>query len=150
MNYLDFKKLLIKNCHEILMNNFKAAETEMNAALQAANESGPPKDRYDPFRSQMLNRRNMFAEQCNKILSDAEILKKINTNETLNEIHFGAVVLTNSHKLFFAIALGKVKIKNEVYFVASTQTPLFEAMKNKTTGDEFVINCQKFIITDVF
>jgi len=150
MNRLEFKKALIEKCLLILKENFKAAASEMNEAQQAANEAGPPKDRYDPFRSQMLRRRNMFAEQCQKILDENEMLNKINKNKTNEKVTFGSIVITSGHKLFFAIPLGKVDLNGEIFFVASLQTPLFEAMRNKTVGDVFEINLNKFRIIDVF
>jgi len=150
MNKLAFKKKLIESCVEILQKNYEAAAFEMNDALQAANESGPPKDRYDPFRSQMLRRRNMFAEQCAKSLADIETIKKIDLEQLNDNVSFGAVVITSAHRLFFAISLGKIEIDGEMFFVSSIKTPLFEVIKNKTTGDEFIFNAQKFHITDVF
>ncbi|HNV95178.1 MAG TPA: hypothetical protein PKG63_01790 [Bacteroidales bacterium] len=147
---INLKKLILDRCKSLLNEKLLNAENEMKEAQQAANEVGPPKDRYDPFRSQMLRRRNLFAEQYQLIVNDMELLNKINP-ETLNdEVSFGAVVKTNAHRLFFAVSIGKIEINNETFFVASTQTPLFEVMKGKKVNESFEFNKNSFQITEVF
>jgi hypothetical protein len=150
MNRSELKKAIIDKCLQQLEDNYKTAVAEVNETQQAANEAGPPKDRYDPFRSQMLRRRNMFVGQCQNILKEIEIIKKIDAGIKNEHVSFGAVVITSGHKLFFAIPLGKIEVNKETYFVASTQTPLFEVMKNKSSGDSFEMNKNKFKILDIF
>ena len=70
MKKTALKKIIIDRCLQRLEDNYKTAMSEVNETQQAANETGPPKDRYDPFRSQMLRRRNLFAEQCQTILNE--------------------------------------------------------------------------------
>lgn len=149
-DYLEFKRKLLESCLSILSEKLHHAENEIKEAQQAANEVGPPKDRYDPFRSQMLRRRNLFAEKYQLLEKDMELLTKINPENSCNEVTFGAVVKTNAHKLFFAVSLGKVNVHNETFFVASTQTPLFEAMKGKKAQESFEFNKIKFTILEVY
>jgi len=146
----NLKKNIIAKCIETLQLNYKVAEAEMKEASQAANEVGPPKDRYDPFRSQMARRQNMFMDQCKKILDNIETLKRINTYLPVENVAFGAIVRTSEHKVFFAVSFGKIEVEEEVYFVASNQTPLFEAMKGKKAGDHFEMNNKQFKILEVF
>lgn len=150
MNKLSQKKKIIDICLQMLDKKYQAAETEMKEAIQAANEVGPPKDRYDPFRSQMARRQNMFLGQCQKITKEKEILKRIDTTLIHDNVTFGAVVISSEHKVFFATSIGKIDIGKETFFVASCDTPLFKAMQNKRTGDSFEINGRKFTILDVY
>lgn len=147
---IELKIRLVEQCKTLLNEKLIHAENEMKEAQQAANEVGPPKDRYDPFRSQMLRRRNLFAEQYQLLIKDMELLNKINTENICHEVSFGAIVKTNAHLVFFAVSLGKVEIDNQHFFVASTQTPLFEAMKNKKANESFELNKNKFTILEVF
>ncbi|NLJ07524.1 MAG: hypothetical protein GX437_07635 [Sphingobacteriales bacterium] len=149
MDKLGLKTEIIEKCMVMLQEKFKIHEAEMKEAQNAANEAGPPKDRYDPYRSQMLRKRNLLAEQCQQVLDELEILKKI--NPVVNDkVMFGSVVITNLHRLFIAVPLGKVEVQNEVYHVISVHTPLFEALKNKKAGDPVIFNQNKILIADVF
>lgn len=92
----------------MLSEKLRTAENEMKEAQQAANEADPPKVRYNPFRSQMLRRRNLFTEQYQMLVKDMKLLQKNNPIAVFNQVSFGSVVKTNAHNIFFAISLGKV------------------------------------------
>ena len=150
MDSTALKKAIIDKSLQLLDEKYKAASAEMKEAAQAANEVGPPKDRYDPFRSQMARRQNMFMEQCRKILDDKEVLKRIDSSVAHNQVTLGSLVITTGHKVFFAISLGKVVVEGTEYFIASCETPVFMNMQNKKAGESFEMNGIKFEILEVW
>lgn len=150
MDKLAFKSEIINKCIEILLEKYKINDAEMKEAQQAANDAGPPKDRYDPYRSQMLRKRNLLAEKTQQVLDDLEMVRKIKP-ELTDRVMFGSVVITSIHKLFIAVSLGKIKLDNdEIIQVISIHTPVYEVLKNKRSGDVVIFNQNKLLIKDVF
>ncbi len=91
----------------------------------------------------------MFVSQYNKILEQLDILRKINPEEESQNIEFGSIVITDRQKIFVAVGLGKIKVNGDTWFVISPQVPIFEAMKGKKAGDEFIFNNIKHKILQV-
>lgn len=129
------------------ISNFKAA---MDEAQQAANDYGPPKDRYDSFRTQLLRKRDMLAQQVQKAYDDLHLLHKIDLNEIKNTIEFGSVVITNHSKLLIAAGIGKTKIGDEEYFAISIAVPIYNALKNCKKGESIIFNNKEYKILDLF
>lgn len=147
---LNIKKRLIELC---IAGQLKVAEnckSAMVEAQQAANEYGAPKDRYDSFRSQLIRRHAMYASQYQKALQEITTLEWIKLEKCIDIIGFGAVVITDSQRLFVSISAGKIELEGEVYFAISTGVPFFQAMKDLKKGDNFQFNNKSHKILDVF
>jgi len=122
----------------------------MDEHQQMANDYGAPRDRYDAFRSQMLRRRDIFAEQLQKANQEITALEMIKPEEIKKTVEFGAVVITNQQKLFVSISLGKVVVDAETYFAISPNVPLFQVLKGLKPRDTAVFNNNTIQIIDVF
>ena len=132
------------------MQSIEDLQKEMDEAQRMSNEYGQPKDRYDAFRTKLLRQKDMYAQQQAKAILVLNTLKKIPLKEELNKVEFGAVVITNKQNLFISAGLGKIELKGKIYFAISPQVPIFNALANKTIGEEIVFNSNKFIISDIF
>jgi hypothetical protein len=51
--------------------------------------------------------------------------------------------------MFVAIALGKVIVDGEPFYVISTQVPVYKAMKDLKAEDTFTINSNQFTIKEI-
>jgi len=149
-NPLDFKKKLFDYCSFIQKNKINDLRLLVDETQQSANEYGPPKDRYDSFRSQLLRKRDMYAQQLEIMISEQNILKNIDINKVYTNICLGAFVVTNSQKIFVAIGLGKITFENDTIFVISTNVPFYNSIKGKIKGEEIVFNEKHFKIINVF
>jgi hypothetical protein len=150
MDNLTLKKKLIEVCEKIQKERIEAIQSAMDEAQQSANEYGGPKDRYDSFRMQQLNKKDMFGSQLQKANSEFIALEKINDLKGIKKVEFGAVVITADQKLFISISLGKVEVENESFFAISPNVPIFEAMKGLKKNDTFTFRDKKIKILDVF
>ena len=119
MDNLELKRKLVEECRKQLEKVVNNLKTAMDEAQQSANEYGLPKDRYDSFRMQQLNKKNMFAQQMKKSLDELYALEKIDLKTELTKAGFGAVVFTADQKIFISIGLGKLLLNNETYFAVS-------------------------------
>jgi len=127
--------------------NLRAA---MEEAQHAANEYGPPKDRYDSFRTQLLRKRDMYAQQLASTTEQINLLDRINPEMVSGKVEFGAVVITETQKIFVSTGLGRIQIDGDTFFAISPAVPIYKAMEGKKTGDTFSFNNNTIKILDVF
>ena len=150
MDKLEIKIKLVEECKAQIQKVVDNLKSAMNDAQQSANEYGPPKDRYDSFRMQLLRKKDMLGQQLQKTLAEFLVLEKIDLKKEMTKADFGAVVITNEQKIFISVGIGKMKIDNETYFVVSLMVPLAQALKGKQKNDIFEINGRQMKIEDVF
>lgn len=143
------KKKLISECRYILHKTLENVESAMMEAQRQANEYGAPKDRYDPFRPQMMRKRDMYAQQTHKTLQDISLLEKISPDTKLNEVSLGALVRTSTQNLFVAIGLGKIEINETTYYAISPAVPIFKIIQGLKKGDKYVFQGKTCEILDV-
>ena len=150
MDHLELKRKLVEECRKQLEKVVNNLKTAMDEAQQSANEYGLPKDRYDSFRMQQLNKKDMFGQQMKKSLDELYALEKIDLKKEMTKAGFGAVVYTTEQKIFISIGLGKLLLDQETYFAVSVHVPLAIALNGKQKGDSFDINGKKIEILDLF
>ncbi len=92
----------------------------------------------------------MFAQQLVKANEQMDTLNKINPEKELDKVEFGAIVITNKQMMFVSIGLGKIEVDDQIYYAISPTVPIFNAMRDKKKGEEFVFNSSKFIIKELF
>lgn len=140
---MEVKRKLITKCRELILETITNLEAVIAEAQKSANEYGLPKDRYDSFRSQLLRKRDMFAQQLAKNNELLSLLDKIDPDKKLSRVEFGALVITENQKLFISISLGKMNIDGEDYYAISAAVPVYKAMEHKKAGHEFIFNGKK-------
>ena len=143
---MEIKKKLLASCREQLESMARDFQQEMDEAQQSANEYGAPKDRYDAYRTQLLRKRDMFAQQLAKLSSQIDVLDRIDLSRKCSSVEFGALVITSNQKLFISTGLGKIEVDGETYYAVSAAVPIYKAMEGKKEGDEFVFNGKKIKI----
>jgi hypothetical protein len=147
---LHIKEKLIKRCRETQQKCVDSAKSAMNEAQQALNDYGANKDRYDSFRDQLMGRRDMFAAQYQKALTDMHVLERISPKDLKETVEFGAVVISESSKFIIAISAGKVELDGVIYYAISPAVPLYKAMEGLKTGESFEFNGKRRTIKDLF
>lgn len=150
MDKLELKKHILDKLIELQIDIIKNLKVEMADAQKSANEYGPPKDRYDAFRSQLLRKRDMYGQRLQKAGELLDVLNRIPSDKLIDKVEFGAIVITNKNKIVVSIGLGKVQIDRDEYFAVSPIVPIYKAMEGKRAGEEFVFNGVKIEIVDVF
>jgi len=150
MDKVAIKQGILAACIKKQENVIETARNAMMEALESANEEDQTRDLYDPYRTQMLTKRDMFAQQLEKATEEKKVLERLQPCEKCDTVHFGSAVITDKQKLFISIGLGKFDYDGDTWYAISPRVPLYEAMKGKNAGDTFEFNGQKFTIKDVF
>jgi hypothetical protein len=149
MDLLELKIKVYNKCIEKQKDIVESAFLAMDEAQNAANDYGPPKDRYDSFRTQLLRKRDMHAGQYQKALKDLDYLQKINPENELKTVNINSLVITDKQKFYISIGLGKIEIDNDIFFIISPVAPIYNVLLGKRMGDKLGFNGQEYVITNV-
>jgi len=149
MELIEIKIRVHQKCIEKQKEILENAKAAMDDAQKVANEYGQPKDRYDSFRTQLLRKRDLFAQQYEKAIKEMAYLQKLSPQNKNSSILVNSLVITNQQKLYVSIGLGKIEILEGEFYVISPMAPIFQALKEKTTGDSIVFNGQKITIIEL-
>jgi hypothetical protein len=147
---LHTKQKLLELCRNAQKRMVESAKEAMNEAQHALNDYGPNKDRYDSFREQLIGRRDMFAGQYQKALTDMNVLEKIDCKDLKKKVEFGAIIISDSSKYIIAISSGKIECDGQVYYAISPAVPLFKVMEGLKEGDTFEFNGKRQTIKELF
>lgn len=150
MDRLKLKQKILDACFAQQTKVIENLKVVMEEVADSAEEYGLPKDLYDSYRNQMMSKREMFAQQLLKINEQVEILRRVDMARTFHQIRFGAVVITESQRLFVASGIGKVTVDDEEYFVISAMVPFYSAIDGKKAGDTYEFRGKKERVLEVF
>jgi len=147
---LKMKQKVLDACFEQQNKVMQNLKVVMEEVADSAEEYGLPKDLYDSYRNQMMSKRDMFAQQLQKIQEQVDILRRIDMTRIYQTVRFGAIVITESQRIFVAAGLGKILVEGEEYFVISAMVPFYSAIDGKKAGDAFEFRGKKEKIVEVF
>ncbi|MBK7214774.1 MAG: hypothetical protein IPH88_16060 [Bacteroidales bacterium] len=149
MDSIEIKLKVIEACRKKLLESISNLESVIADAQQQANDYGPPRDRYDAFRSQLLRRKDMMAQQLDKEMVELKTLEKIELSKPTGIAGFGSLVLTNNQNYFISIGIGKMECENLEFYAISPLVPLSQAVNGKKSGDTVDFRGNKFLIREV-
>ena len=150
MDRLKLKQKILDACFEQQTKVTQNLKVVMEEVADSAEEYGLPKDLYDSYRNQMMSKRDMFAQQILKINEQIDILRRVDMTKTYTQVRFGAVVITESQRLFVAACIGKINVEGLEYFVISAMVPFYNAIDGKRVGDTYEFRGKKEKILEVF
>lgn len=144
------KTKIVDLCKNMLQDRANNAKIEMDDLQQSANEYGIPRDKYDSFKAQALQKKDMFAKQYQSTLDDLIILDKIDLEKESKIVEFGSLVITDKQKMIISVSLGKIQFEDDTYFAISPQVPIFKTIQGLKKNDNFSFNGNKFKIIGIY
>lgn len=150
METSEIKKNLVENCIKVLEISRQTVREEIDGLIQTASDYEGDHDLYDPFKEELMKKKDLLLDQVQKYVNDINLIKKVDLKRESKIVEFGTVVITDKQKLFISVALGKIQFNDETYHAISTQVPIYKAMQNLKTGDSFSINNNEFTIKNIF
>jgi hypothetical protein len=147
---LALKKKILEACLQQQATAIENLKKVMDEAADSAEDYGLPKDLYDSYRNQLMSKREMYAQQIQKVNEQVDILRRVEVNRLFETVRFGTVVITDTQRLFVAAGIGKVAVDGMEYFAISPVVPFFSAIDGKKKGDSFDFKGRKMTIVDVF
>ncbi|AFM02792.1 hypothetical protein Fleli_0305 [Bernardetia litoralis DSM 6794] len=148
------KKQLLEAAHKKQLEIANDAKSAMNEAQAGANEEkGSMEEKFESFRTQLQQDRDMYAKQFVEAKDKLEILSRMSSQKINSSVDLGAVVVTDvNQKFYISISLAELKIndKPSSYFAISTAAPIYEAMRGKKKGESFEFRGKMIKIIDLF
>lgn len=144
------KEKLLARCIELKEESEANTLAAMNDAQQSANEYGPPKDRYDSFRAQLMRKRDMLAQQLAAVEEELRFLRQFKQGSVSTKVELGALVVLESQILYILAGIGKIEIEGKTVYVVSPVVPLVTAMNGLRKGDSFQFRGTTMKIVDIF
>jgi outer membrane phospholipase A len=145
------RKALLEYCIQKQTERIETARKAMDDAQETANmEDTSVEEKFESFRTQMQQDRDMFAKQYSEALDGLNTLRKIQIDRFQDTIALGSVVITEAQKVFVSANIGQIKVENDVYFGISIESPLFKAVVGKKAADTYSFRDKTFKIIEVF
>jgi post-segregation antitoxin (ccd killing protein) len=148
------KKQLLEAARKKQLDIANDAQSAMNEAQAGANEEkGSMEEKFESFRTQLQQDRDMYAKQFVEAKDKLEILSRISDEKINFSVDLGAVVITDANQKFYiSISLAELKIddKPSSYFAISTAAPIYENMNRKKKGESFEFRGKMIKIIDLF
>lgn len=145
----EVKTELIELCRNKLLGSVENLQSSIRDLQEQANDYGQPKDRYDSFRSQLLRRRDMLAQQLAKELNEIQLLEKINPTSINKNVGFGSVIKTDELNYFLAIGLGNLETRHGSFYAISMKVPIATLLLNSKAGDKLIFREKEILIMEV-
>ncbi len=151
MDKLALRREITEVCRKIKQESENNLILAINEAEQSANEYGQPKDRYDSYRAQLSDKREMLNQQLLKVQEEIGLLDRIDLARECDTAGFGAIVITPMQKVFISIGIGKVKMPDgsDLYAISAV-VPFALAIRGHKKGDFFEFNGRKMEILDLY
>ena len=150
MDKKKLKKEIVNTCINSLEESVETTRKRIAEIIQTANDYEGDHDIFDPFKEDMMKKKDLQVKQMEKHLEEIKLIKRVDPERILEKVEFGSVVITDKQNMFVSVALGKVSVKGDTYHVISTQVPAYQAMKDLKVGESFSINNNSFKIESIY
>ncbi|WP_226388791.1 hypothetical protein [Penaeicola halotolerans] len=148
---IAIKQAIMKQCLQKQSDLITTAREAMKEAQDTANEQDNAiEEKFESFKAQMQQDRDMYAKKLDEHLSNMAVLKRISSTMVNQTVTQGSVVVTSAQNYFISISIGSITVEGKNYFAISSQSPIYEAMAEKKKGDTFEFRGQKITLLDVF
>ena len=119
-------------------------------AQDAQNDAkGSAGDKHETALSMMHLEQEKLNQKLSEIISQKNIVDKIDTDSIHTKIALGSLVQTNEMLFYISAALPKIQIENKTIIAVSPQSPLGSQLIGKNLGDEVEINKNRFQIKSI-
>lgn len=151
-SHLETKENLYLQCVHFVDKRFNTIQNTINEIQESltSETKSSAGDKHETGRAMLQLEREKAGNQLAEIQKIKENLSKINSSNTFKKIGLGSVVYTNKSNYFIAISAGELKVKNEVFYAISPNTPIGQLLIGKTVDDVVIFRDQKFKIEQVF
>ena len=128
---------------EASYKNMMAMQESEVAGAEKASESG--EDQFQGGKTgQALNRVEARSSVVEALQNDINILSGLDSIEPTEEVQLGDVIKTDKGSFFVAVPADEFTVEGMSYRGISTQSPLFQALKDKKDGDVVTLNNNSF------
>lgn len=146
--YLEIKKeLYLLACQTIeeklMRNKLTLQELKESAGSETKSSAG---DKHETGRAMVHLEQEKMAHQLASNQSIQSVLDKIDPEISNPAISLGSLVITDKLRFFVSVALGKVELNKNEYYLVSLTSPLAQQFIGKQKGESIQFNGQCYVI----
>jgi len=152
MHLPTIKQSLHQHCQEKLKAQINALEANLQSIIESRNNETKSSvgDKYETGRAMMQLEFQKVESQLNRIKADHSELKALDLNKKTSKIEKGSIIKTNQGVYFISVALGKIKLDDQIYFCLSLQSPIGKLLQHKKVGDKILFNGKEISIHEFY
>lgn len=145
----EIKTQLQEACSNYLRTRKATAILALQQAVEASNDDTKSSagDKYETTREMMQQEIDRNKKLLLEVGMQEQILKQVFTQTTFLTVQNGSLLITNLGNFYIAIAVGKVQLNGQDYYVISQASPLGQKMMHLAAGQtaEFNGNIYKIL-----
>lgn len=152
MTKSEIKSELIKICRAEINRLLTFYEERMEEEQKTANMyKGAMESRYDTFKEEVQERKNMHAVKADNLLRIKSVILSSDNNEFSSVIP-GAVVETSFENYFILSFLfyEPIIIDGKEFYTISLDSPIGKAITGKRQGETIIFNGNEITINDIY
>lgn len=151
MDKKNIKEILFGRCLDFVNQRIGHIQQAINEATEAGNDEtkNTSGDKHETGRAQMHLEQEKNSRQLSEALLLRDHLLKIKYDSGKSQGGAGSLILTDQGNFFIAIAVGKLQIEDDSFFVISPVSPLGNALMNRKKGEEFLFNNKNYRIQEI-
>jgi len=134
---LDFATTRISNAHKAMSDAQNSANSETKSTAG---------DKHDTARAMMQLEVEQQAKQFSEANKFKQALAQFTPESGKDTVALGSLVLTNTANYYLSISVGKIEIKEDLYFAISPLSPIGKELLGLKQGDSFQFNGQNIKI----
>jgi transcription elongation GreA/GreB family factor len=135
----SLKVALHQACIELLNQKTASLERAIADAQQAASEDTKSSagDKFETSREMIKREIDKNNAQLRNALEMLQHLQQLNPGSLKEKVSYGSLVETPEGIYYFSVSLGKVMLEGKSYFALSMASPIGQALKDRSAGQEF-------------
>jgi len=145
---LNIKQQLFDRCKSTIDDSLASLKSALDDAQESANadDKGSAGDKHETGRAMMHLEVEKITSQLAERSQLLSILARINPKEIFSQAQLGSLIKTNQGTYFLAIALGKVALDDDIFFVISPASPIGKSLMTCKVGSSFDFNGRNFLV----
>jgi transcription elongation GreA/GreB family factor len=147
----DLKLQLFKHCTEYIEKHIEIISHAVSEAQDAVHSESKNTagDRYETERAMKQRETELFGKRIDEAMEQHQMLQMMDVSKHYNSVQPGSLVLTSIGPFFIAISTDEIVIEEVEYFVISIDSPIGQAMANKSAGESFTFRGKSIKISVV-
>ena len=149
-DWTSIKAALIRICEEHILDRISNSEEALQRVIESRDNESKSSvgDKYETGRSIMQSEQSRIEAQIEAAQNTLRELKSIPSTVS-EKSPLGKVVTTDKAMYFVSSGVGKVNLKNAVYYCISPKSPIALILQGKETGDTFDWGSQTHTIQSI-
>lgn len=148
----QIKHQLHQACRQNIQSRIAAIQQKLAAIQESKNNETKSSagDKYETGRAMMQIEADNGRRQLAEAKNVRNKLTQIKPEKAYTQVEPGSLAMTDKGNYYISIGIGKVKLKDTLYYCISEDAPIGKVLNRKKAGDEVVFNGNAILIKEIY